>query len=499
MLTRTESKVVYRALNNETGCQVSWHEISLQDVPDESLPSLMDELAVISVLKHDNIVSWMQHWFANDNKTLVFITDLLPECSLSGYLQKIGMPRTKIIRQWTRQILKGLDYLHSHAPPVVHAYLRPENLYIVPHTGIVKIGGLGKALVTYQPASRTAFDLRHEYCSPELLRGIKTEAADVYSLGMCLIAICTGKTPYEECGAPGSVFHHVVTGERPLALSLIENADIVEFIEKCLQPLSRRPTVSRLLESDFFTFSPAMTSQNITLKPESVLPDPHPAPCIDIAFVLQTSSQPSSKKISFVFNLENDTCDSVAKELAHELNLPTSEISTLSRQIAERLYSSFYPQDCNTPSTSRESVTESLEPDDEEYREERKLSRKGDESPIPSSSDSSEAVFCSTFSQYRSCRNLRNLRLLENSERMKSKELRIGSENDEEEVRILQIALSERYSLSLQANGHFSKKTEALVRRLQEDMEEEVTGVASPLLWEALMESHRVRSDLPPS
>jgi peptidoglycan hydrolase-like protein with peptidoglycan-binding domain len=82
---------------------------------------------------------------------------------------------------------------------------------------------------------------------------------------------------------------------------------------------------------------------------------------------------------------------------------------------------------------------------------------------------------------------------------MKSKELRIGAENDEEEVRILQIALSERYSLSLQANGHFSKKTEALVRRLQEDMDEEVTGVASPLLWEALMESHRVRSDLPPS
>ncbi len=54
-------------------------------------------------------------------------------------------------------------------------------------------------------------------------------------------------------------------------------------------------------------------------------------------------------------------------------------------------------------------------------------------------------------------------------------------------------------SLSLQANGHFSKKTEALVRRLQEDMDEEVTGVASPLLWEALMESHRIRSDLPSS
>jgi len=499
VLSRTGHKVVYRGLNNETGCQVSWHEISLQDVPDESFPRLEEELSTISVLKHDNIVTWTQHWFSHDKKTLVFVTDLLPDCSLSGYLQKIGMPRTKIVRQWTLQILKGLDYLHRHVPPVVHASLRPDNLYIVPHTGTVKIGGLGKTLVNRLPKSRTAFDVRYEYSAPELLRGIKAEGADVYSLGICLIAICTGKTPYEECGAPGSVFHHIVTGEKPLALRLIENADIVEFIDKCLLPSNKRPSVAQLLESEFFTISPTMVSQSLSLKPESALSAVRPAPCIDVAFVLQTSSLPSPKKISFTFNLESDTCDSVVTELVHELDLPTYEVSTLSRQIAERLFCFFYPQDCNTPSTSRESVTESLEPDDEEYREERKQSRRGDESPVPSSSDSSEAVLCTTFSQYCSHRNLRNLRLLEMSERMKSRELRFGAENDEAETRILQIALSERYSLSLQANGHFSKKTEALVRRLQEDLDEEVTGVVSPLLWEELMEFHQVRSDLPPS
>jgi len=498
VLMKAEHKVVYSALNNETGCQVSWHELFLHHIPDEVFPSLKAELAVISVLRHDNIVVWVDHWLSRDRKTLIFITDLLPEYSLSGYLQKIGIPRTKVIRQWTRQILSGLSYLHSQSPAIVHSYLRPDSLYLVPHTGTVKIGGLGKVLVTHSAASRNAFNVRQEYLSPEVLRGIKIEAADVYSLGICLISMCTGKEPYEECGAPGAVFHHIVTGQKPQALSWIGNTDIVEFIEKCLKPLSDRPTVTQLLDSDFFTLSPAMSSQAILLKPVPELPVYRPAPSIDVEFVLHTPSLVSPKKISFAFDLESDTCDSVARELVQELNLQLHETTPLSHQIADRLYSSFFPQDCQTPSTNRESVTDSAEPEDEEYREERKCFRR-EESPMPSSSDSSEAVAGLSFSQYCLYRNLRNMRLLETSERMKSKELRIGVENDEDEVRILQIALSERYSLSLQANGVFSKKTEALVRRLQEDLGEEVTGVVSIELWEGLMECHRVRSDLPPS
>lgn len=497
VLVRAEHKVVYSALNNETGCQVSWHETSLQHVPDEALPSLKEELAVISLLKHDNIVTWLDHWFSNERKTLIFITDLLPECSLSGYLQKIGTPRTKIIRQWTRQILNGLNYLHNQKPSIVHTYLQPDNLYIVPHTGTVKIGGLGKVIVTHMSASKTAFNTRYEYSSPELLRGIKIEGADVYSLGICLIEICTGRKPYEECGAPGAVFHHIITGQKPLGFSKIGNIDIVEFIENCLKPLHDRPSVSQLLESDFFTISPTMSSPSVLLKSDLELPIYHPAPPIDVAFILHTPSLPSPKKISFAFDLESDTCESVARELVQELNLPGYEITSLSLQIADRLYCSFFPQGCHTPSTNRESITESVEPEDEEYRG--KLFRRGEESPMLSSSDSSDAIVGLTFSQYHLRRNLRNMRSLETCERMKSKELRIGMENDEEEVRLLQIALSERYSLSIKANGVFSKKTEALVRRLQADLGEEVTGVLSPELWEMLMGSHRVRSDLPPS
>lgn len=495
---KEELRVVFRGLNNETGCQVSWHEISLQHMSEETLPSIQQELTVISKLKHDNIVTWMHYWLSKDNKTLIFIADLLPECSLSGYLQKIGTPRTKVVRQWTQQILKGLQYLHSHSPSTVHAYLRPENLYIVPHTGTVKIGGLGKLLIaSHLPTTKIGFCKRLEYAAPEVLRGVTVEAADIYSLGICLIAICTGKVPYEECGAPGSVFHHIVTGQKPRALSLINNPDIVDFIEKCLKPLSERPTATQLLESDFFTISPPMASQAIMLKSDAEVPVATPAPMVDITFVLQTPSLPS-KKISFAFDLENDTCETVALELIKELNLPSQEALALGRQIGERLYQSFFPQECSTPSTGRESVTESLE--DDESREERKYPRREEESPIPSSSDSSSDLPSGlTFSQYPSLRNLRNMRLMETNDRMKSKELRIGAENDEDDVRLVQIALSERFSLSLQANGVYSKKTEALVRRLQEDLDMEVTGVVSPELWGALMDLYHGRSDLPTS
>jgi WNK lysine deficient protein kinase len=53
--------------------------------------------------------------------------------------------KPKVLRSWCRQILKGLHFLHTRDPPIIHRDLKCDNIFITGPTGSVKIGDLGLA------------------------------------------------------------------------------------------------------------------------------------------------------------------------------------------------------------------------------------------------------------------------------------------------------------------------------------------------------------------
>lgn len=53
----------------------------------------------------------------------------------------------RAVKNWCRQILRGLLYLHSHNPPVIHRDLKCDNIFVNGNQGEVKIGDLGLAAV----------------------------------------------------------------------------------------------------------------------------------------------------------------------------------------------------------------------------------------------------------------------------------------------------------------------------------------------------------------
>jgi serine/threonine protein kinase len=53
--------------------------------------------------------------------------------------------KIKVLRSWCRQILKGLHFLHTRTPPIIHRDLKCDNIFITGPTGSVKIGDLGLA------------------------------------------------------------------------------------------------------------------------------------------------------------------------------------------------------------------------------------------------------------------------------------------------------------------------------------------------------------------
>ena len=52
-----------------------------------------------------------------------------------------------VAKKWCRQILQGLNYLHSFKPPVIHRDIKCDNIFINGATGVVKIGDLGLSTV----------------------------------------------------------------------------------------------------------------------------------------------------------------------------------------------------------------------------------------------------------------------------------------------------------------------------------------------------------------
>lgn len=65
--------------------------------------------------------------------------------SLYRYLKRFKVMKPKVLRSWCRQILKGLQFLHTRTPPIIHRDLKCDNIFITGPTGSVKIGDLGLA------------------------------------------------------------------------------------------------------------------------------------------------------------------------------------------------------------------------------------------------------------------------------------------------------------------------------------------------------------------
>lgn len=70
---------------------------------------------------------------------------------LCSYLKRFKVMKPKVLRSWCRQILKGLHFLHTRTPPIIHRDLKCDNIFITGPTGSVKIGDLG--LATLKAAS----------------------------------------------------------------------------------------------------------------------------------------------------------------------------------------------------------------------------------------------------------------------------------------------------------------------------------------------------------
>lgn len=123
---RGSFKTVFRGLDTHTGIAVAWCELLDKKVNKTERQRFREEAEMLKKLQHPNIVRFYNYWETNiaRKKNIVLVTELMLSGTLKSYLRRFKKINQKVLRSWCRQILKGLAFLHSRSPPIIHRKLQ---------------------------------------------------------------------------------------------------------------------------------------------------------------------------------------------------------------------------------------------------------------------------------------------------------------------------------------------------------------------------------------
>ncbi|KFK26557.1 hypothetical protein AALP_AA8G264100 [Arabis alpina] len=260
VLGKGSSKTVYRGFDEYEGIEVAWNQVKLYDFlqsPHE-LERLYCEIHLLKTLKHKSIMKFYTSWVDTKNRNINFVTEMFTSGTLRQYRLKHKRVNIRAVKHWCRQILSGLNYLHSHDPPVIHRDLKCDNIFINGNQGEVKIGDLGLAAILQNPHAAHCVGTP-EFMAPEVYEEEYNELVDIYSFGMCVLEMVTFDYPYSECTHPAQIYKRVISGKKPDALDKVKDPEVKGFIEKCLATVSLRLSANELLDDPFLCFDESET------------------------------------------------------------------------------------------------------------------------------------------------------------------------------------------------------------------------------------------------
>lgn len=188
--------VVYKAYDNIEDRLVSVKILKDEFAQnDDFIRRFKNESKAIAVLSHPNIVKVYDVSFGDIMQYIVM--EYIDGITLKEYIEQQGSLSWKDAIHFTIQILKGLQ--HAHDKGIVHRDVKPQNILLCAD-GTIKVSDFGIARFArseHKTMTDKAIGSVH-YISPEQARGEPTdEKADIYSVGVMLYEMLTGKLPFQ--------------------------------------------------------------------------------------------------------------------------------------------------------------------------------------------------------------------------------------------------------------------------------------------------------------
>lgn len=268
---------VFSAINLDTGGILAVKQIKIQRSKnmEKIFPRIKDEMTVLEVLNHPNVVQYYGVEVHRD-KVNIFM-EYCEGGSLASLLEHGRFEDEVITQVYSLELLEGLAYLHQSG--VVHRDIKPENI-LLDHNGVVKYVDFGAAeLVTKHGTrklgtrsvihnnSKSILSMSNSknknndmmgtpmYMAPENITGKKKGqrlgSDDIWSLGCVILEMTTGKRPWANLDNEWAIMYHVAAGHIPQFPNMNEMSQSgIQFLNKMLKhnPDSRSSAVELLLD-----------------------------------------------------------------------------------------------------------------------------------------------------------------------------------------------------------------------------------------------------------
>ncbi|KAM4571051.1 serine/threonine-protein kinase WNK3 isoform 7-T11 [Fundulus diaphanus] len=336
-LGRGAFKTVYKGLDTETWVEVAWCELQDRKLTKAEQQRFKEEAEMLKGLQHPNIVRFYDSWESvlRGKKCIVLVTELMTSGTLKTYLKRFKVMKPKVLRSWCRQILKGLHFLHTRTPPIIHRDLKCDNIFITGPTGSVKIGDLGLATLMRTSFAKSVIGTP-EFMAPEMYEEHYDESVDVYAFGMCMLEMATSEYPYSECQNAAQIYRKVTSGIKPASFDKVNDPEIKEIIEGCIrQNKSQRLSIRDLLNHAFF-------AEDTGVRVELAEEDTGTQDCLALRIWVEDPKKLKGKHkdneaIEFSYDLENDSAEEVALEMVKSGFFHESDAKVVGKSIRDRV------------------------------------------------------------------------------------------------------------------------------------------------------------------
>lgn len=200
---------VYKAMVAGRFMAVKKIPLDLSHAPkaaEREITALLLEINTLKRLKHPRIVRYhgcIRQDIDDDPALLIFL-EFMPSGSIKGVLDKFGAYGPGLARKYTRQILEGLDYLHSQR--IVHRDVKGANI-LIDVQGDAKLADFGACREMQELQSTVTGGMKSIqgsifWMAPEVMKYKAGRRSDIWSLGCTVIEMLTAAPPWPNLREP---------------------------------------------------------------------------------------------------------------------------------------------------------------------------------------------------------------------------------------------------------------------------------------------------------